>query len=248
MTAEKASFSDLRMTHDHEEKLWDESVALIQDDPEMAKRLTIIEKAMALIFAYTIEYTSRSADENTVQMLGIRLFNGGAAGVRLALSGYYQVAFHQARDIMETGFLLDYFRTSPDLISVWKKADRATRRRLFEPVKVRMALDERDGDLEKKRAAEYSKLSELASHASFRGFRLTARQGFGELGPFVEPINLKAWLHEMVLRLGPSAVMYANQFPNVEERFIRFLQEFGTELILGFKKDSGYEGETEEVP
>jgi hypothetical protein len=248
VTKKNAPFSDLKVTHDHEEKLWAESMTLIERDPEMAKRLAVIEKAIALIFAYTIEYTSKSVDENTVQMLGIRLFNASAAGIKLALSGYYQVAFHQARDIMETGFLLDYFRTSPELISVWKAADRVTRRKLFEPVKVRKALDERDGEMEKKRAAEYSKLSELASHASFRGFRLTARQGFGELGPFVDPMNLKAWLHEMVLRLGPSAVMYANQFPNAEERFIRFLQEFGTELVLGFKKDSGYEKETEEVP
>jgi hypothetical protein len=88
-----------------------------------------------------------------------------------------------------------------------------------------------------RRAAEYGKLSELASHATWRGFRLTAREGFGELGPFVEVINLKAWLHEMVLRLGPSAVMYADQFPDADPELVRFFQEFGTELIVGFKVD-----------
>jgi hypothetical protein len=137
---------------------------------------------------------------------------------------------------METGFLLDYFRTSPQQIGVWKAADRATRRKLFDPVQIRKALDERDGDTEMRRAAEYGKLSELASHATWRGFKLTAREGFGELGPFVEAINLKARLHEMVLRLGPSAVMYANQFPDADPKLVRFFQEFGTELILGFKE------------
>jgi hypothetical protein len=212
-------------------------MALIRADPELSRRLAILEKAMALIFSYTIDHTSRSDAEATMQMLGIRLFNAAAAGMKLALSGYYQTAFHQARDIMETGFLLDYFRTSPDKIEIWKTADRAARRKLFDPVQIRKALDERDGDTEMKRAAEYGKLSELASHATWRGFGLTARQGFGELGPFVEAINLKAWLHEMVLRLGPSAVMYANQFPDADPKLVHFFREFGTELILGFKAE-----------
>jgi hypothetical protein len=147
--------------------------------------------------------------------------------------------FQQARDIMETGFLLDYFRTSPEQITVWRKSDRATRRKLFEPVKIRQELDKRDGDTEMKRAAEYSKLSELASHATYRGFTLTTRGSFAEFGPFVEAINLKAWLHEMVLRLGPSAVMYANQFPNADVNLIRAFQMFGTDLILGFKDHDG---------
>lgn len=230
-------FSDLNGTHEHEEKLRAESLALIQGDPELSKRLAMIEKAMAVIFGYTLEHTSRSDDEAAMQMLGIRLFNAAASGVKLALSGYYQTAFQQARDIMETGYLLDYFRTTPEKIAVWRASDRRMRRKLFDPVQIRKALDERDGNAEARRAAEYNKLSELASHATWRGFSLTTRQRFAELGPFVEAINLKAWLHEMVLRLGPSAVMYANQFPNADKRLVRLFQEFGTELILGFKED-----------
>lgn len=235
----KELFSDLNATHGHEEKLRAESMALIHAARELSKRLAVIEKAMTLIFVYTLDHTSRSDDEAAMQMLGIRLFNAAASGVKLALSGYYQTAFQEARDIMETGFLLDYFRTWPEKIAVWKAADRATRRKLFDPVQIRKALDERDGDTEMRRAAEYSKLSELASHATWRGFRLSTRERFGELGPFVEAINLKAWLHEMVLGLGPSAVMYANQFPGADRKLEHFLQEFGTELVLGFKEGRG---------
>jgi hypothetical protein len=51
---------------------------------------------------------------------------------------------------------------------------------------------------------------------------LNGASGIRELGPFVEAINLKAWLlHEMVLRLGPSAVMYANQFPTADKNLER---------------------------
>jgi hypothetical protein len=233
---ERGLFADIQETHSHEEKLRQESMGLVAADPELSRRLEMVQKAMALIFGYTIEHTSRSEDEATMQLLGIRLFNAAASGIKLALSGYYQTAFQQARDIMETGYLLDYFRTSPEQRAVWKQSDRKTRRKLFDPVKIRIALDERDGDSTKKRQAEYNKLSELASHATFRGFQLTTRGGFGELGPFVEKINLTAWLEEMVLRLGPSAVMYANQFPAADPKLVRFFQVFGTELVQGFKR------------
>jgi len=103
-------------------------------------------------------------------------------------------------------------------------------------VKIRIALDKRDGDTTKAREAEYAKLSELASHATFRGFQLTTREGVGELGPFVEKRNLMAWLEEMVLRLGPAAVIYAIQFPNADPKLTRFCQEFGTELIHGIRR------------
>jgi hypothetical protein len=233
---ELKKFADIEATHGREEELRRESMALIEADPELFRRLQMVQKAMTVIFGYTIEYTSRSEDETTMQLLGVRLFNAAASGIKLALSGYYQTAFQQSRDIMETGYLLDYFRTSPQQRAVWKQSDRKTRRQLFDPVKIRIALDTRDGDTTKKREAEYNKLSELASHATFRGFRLTTRGGFGELGPFVEKINLMAWLQEMVLRLGAAAVMYATQFPDADPKLIRFFQEFGTELIEGYKK------------
>ena len=145
-----ARFAGIKDTHAHEEKLRAESMAIIESDPEFGRRLEMIEKAMAIIFTFTIDHTSRTVDENTAQMLGVRLFNAAGTGLKLALSGYYQAAFHQARDIMETGFLLDYFRTSPGQISVWRTSDRATRRKFFDPVKIRIALDDRDKDTEKK--------------------------------------------------------------------------------------------------
>lgn len=89
----KDLFSDLTVTHDHEEKLRADSMALVHGDPEFSTRLAAIEKAMALIFGYTLEHTSRSDDEATVQMLqccGIRreagviriLSDGVSAGTR----------------------------------------------------------------------------------------------------------------------------------------------------------------------
>jgi hypothetical protein len=62
------TFADVEATHDHEEKLRLESMALIEADPELSRRLEMVQKAMVLIFGYTIEYTSRSEDETTAQL------------------------------------------------------------------------------------------------------------------------------------------------------------------------------------
>jgi hypothetical protein len=76
----------------------------------------------------------------------------------------------------------------------------------------------------------------MASHANFGGFRLTTRGRFAELGPFVEKRFLIAWLEEMVLRLGPTSVMYANQFPNAAPKLIHLFQMVGTELVQGYMR------------
>ena len=57
----KKPFQDLGETHDHEEQLRADSMALIRADAELSKRLVIVEKAMTLIFAYTIEHTAATA-------------------------------------------------------------------------------------------------------------------------------------------------------------------------------------------
>jgi hypothetical protein len=174
-------FENLVVTHEHEEKLRAESMALIQADPELAKRLVTVEKAMALIFGYTLDHTARTEDERTAQMLGIRVFNAAASGVKLALSGYYQTAFHQARDIMETGFLLDLFRTCPEKIAIWKTADRETRRK-FDPVKVRIALDERDGEAEQNERSNMRRCPSWQRMQRIEGFGLRRDKGPASLG------------------------------------------------------------------
>jgi hypothetical protein len=85
---DKPLFSDLAVMHEHEEKLRAESMALIHADAELSRRLVVIETAMTVIFGYAVDHTSRSKNETTVQLLGIRLFNAAASGVKLVFSGY----------------------------------------------------------------------------------------------------------------------------------------------------------------
>jgi hypothetical protein len=71
--------------------------------------------------------TRANDDELTLQLLGIRLFNAAGAALKLALSGYYQKGFDARRDILETGFLVDYLTTFPEKIAEWKAANKRTR-------------------------------------------------------------------------------------------------------------------------
>lgn len=57
--------------------------------------------------------------ELTVLRLGVRIFNAAGAGLKTARAGYYQPAFSQVRDILETSYLLDYFKQDPGQIAIW---------------------------------------------------------------------------------------------------------------------------------
>src|SRR5208282_394387 len=106
----------------------------------------IVQEAMNIVYGLTRDHLHRCDDELTLQNLGSRLFNASAASVNLALSGYYQIAFAQLRDIVETYFLLDYFSTNKDKIAVWRLADKREVKSKFPPHLIREALDKRDGD------------------------------------------------------------------------------------------------------
>ena len=77
----------------------------------------------------------RGEDENAkaVRLLGMRLFNGCAAAFQLMVSGYYQSAAMVMRDLLETAFLLGYFRHNPGKISDWRIANDACRAQKLDP-------------------------------------------------------------------------------------------------------------------
>ena len=104
--------NNLRSLHDHEEGLRKESLAMLAADSAHSEMLFIVANAMGVLFGFTHDTKARSDDELTIQYLGIRLFNAAAASIKLALSGYPQLALAQIRDVVEVAFLLDYFLTS----------------------------------------------------------------------------------------------------------------------------------------
>ena len=164
---------------------------------------------MNAIYAFTHDHVHGSENELTLQYLGIRLFNAAGASIKLAFSGYYQKAFDQVRDVIETYFLVDFLSTYPDKIDEWKLADKKTRISHFGPQLNPNALDKRDGYTSGERKRIYDLISELASHASYRGISLITMgpDNMAQVGPFFDEKKLATWLKEMAIRLSHAAVV-----------------------------------------
>ncbi|THD81796.1 MAG: hypothetical protein E7812_02985 [Phenylobacterium sp.] len=183
--------------HAGEEELRAKSLELIQADRDLAHHAKIIEQGQDLLHVLIHSTPHRDDDDLTVRMLGIRLFNAVASATKLMLSGYYQNAAFQLRDILETVFLLDYLRDDRSRIATWRASDKKQRTTMFGPAAIRRALDKRDGFTSGKRDADYSFLCELAAHPTQMGFQMLKVDDENvHCGPFLLPKALKGVLSE----------------------------------------------------
>ncbi len=214
-----AAIDNLTSLHKHEEELRAQSLAEIQAKADLSDHWTLIAEAMNAIYAFTHDHVHGSENELTLQYLGIRLFNAAGASIKLAMSGYYQKAFDQLRDVIETYFLVDYLSTYPEKIAEWKAADKKKRIADFGPGKIRNALDARDGYSSGERKKIYDLISEYASHASYPGITLTTRgpANMAQVGPFFDKDKLAMWLYEMALRVSHAAVILVSN-PEGDDR------------------------------
>ncbi len=207
---------NLASLHKHEEQIRADSLRLIEKHENFSDHLAMTHGSMAIIYALAHDHANATDDELTIQYLGLRLFNTAASSLKLGLSGYYQSAFAQVRDIFETVALLDYMCSSPEQIGAWKASDKKQRISKFGPGAIRNALNERDRLSTNKRKEMYDRLSEYASHATSPGFQLLAPEGLGLIGPFLSEKYLKAWLEEVVKYLVHGATIFMAHFPRVE--------------------------------
>ena len=85
--------------------------------------------------------------------------------------------------------------------------------KMFSPVQVRKALDERDGFQGKKRAEVYEMFCELAAHPTMQSvfMLLPQKDGDAVIGPFIEAGSLEAVLSE-IGRLAIQAGEVLNSF------------------------------------
>jgi hypothetical protein len=200
---------NLASLHQHEEGVRARSLAAIEADAALSDHWSLVAEAMNAIYVFTHDHPHESENELTLQYLGIRLFNAAGASVKLALSGYYQKAFDQLRDVIETSFLVDYLSTHPEKIGEWWRADKKKRLSHFGPALIRNELDKRDGYTSGEQKRIYDLISELASHASYLGISLTTTgpDNMAQVGPFFDDKKLAPWLGEMAMRLSHAAVV-----------------------------------------
>lgn len=205
---------NLVQLHEGEEFLRQRSIEFIQSDEDAKSHLLIIEGAMDLLDYFVRHFERENEEQLTIQLLGIRLFNGSASTLKLLLSGYYQTAAAIQRDLLETIFLLDYLKTDHSLIPEWRQADKKTRMGKFGPARVRIFLDERDGFTERKREQAYNLLCELAAHPTYMGFQMLTPVPGGKAhrGPFFEASSMKANLAELAKHMVQAAQNFASFF------------------------------------
>lgn len=206
---------NLARLHIGEEELRSKSLELIERDSKLRLHVQLIEVAMDLADMFR-QYETADEDLKVAQILGMRTFNAFGASLKLGLSGYSQNSALVMRDILETVFLLDLFQGDRTLIERWRMSDRKARMKEFSPVKVREALDSRDGYTLKRRAEIYELFSELAGHPTMKSdwMMRPSKDGDAVIGPFVEATTLQAVLSEMgrlAVQVGTALVAF---FPN----------------------------------
>ncbi len=217
---------NLESLHKQEEELRTKSVLEINADQNLNDQLVIIQESLNMIFDVTKSYKTEDNIELTIQYIGARLFNSIGTAIKLMLSGYYQSSVMFQRDIVEIGFLLDYFLSDKSKIEEWIKSSRKERMDKFSPVTVRKALDNRDGFQEKKRQKIYKLMSEVATHPTYAGFKLLAPDGKVHLGPFFDAKYLRHLIHELALRVSNFTVIYISHFENLPSTFLKVRVEY----------------------
>lgn len=195
----KSKFLDnLNGLHTQEQLLREKAIEIIQGKPKLLLHLDVIEHTMS-VSNIVVDYSTEDEDLKVIQMLSIRIFNAFGASLKLMLSGYHQKSAMIMRDILETVFLMDLFKTDHTAIERWRNANKKQRRKEFAPVAVRKTLDARDGIDTKKRAKTYEILSELASHPTMWTQNMLKSEMDGDIlmGPFMGETILRQGLEEL---------------------------------------------------
>lgn len=189
---------NLESLYGAEEQLRGKAIEIVAVDKKLQLHLVVVERTMDLADMLR-QFRTDDEDLKVAQVLGMRTFNAFASSLKLALSGYSQNSALIMRDVLETVFLLDLFCGNRALIKGWLLADKKDRMKDFSPVKVRTALDTRDGFTSKKRAEIYDLFSELAGHPTMKSSWMMQPQKGGDavIGPFIEATTLEAVLSEM---------------------------------------------------
>ena len=212
---------NLESLHEHERETHSKAVLYINSQSGLKAHLELIQEGLNVLYDMLTVHRQRTDDELTLQYLGIRMFNTVVASLKLLLAGYYQVSFAVQRDLLETGFLLDYFASFPQQVTLWKQATDEQLERDFRPSVIREALDNQDKVWGRKRKEIYKRLCKYASHPSYPGFKLVAPKGLGEIGPFYDEKYLSSSLGELVLRAPYFVLIFLTHFKQLPSEFLK---------------------------
>ena len=187
---------------------------VIASDVELTDHILLINQTLDFIDRIVREGEHFDGCHLLVLRLTVRCFNSISASLSLATMGYWQPAFALIRDLMETYFLLDLFNSYPQKLVEWSGLSDQDALKKYGPAKVRIILDDRDGNSERKREKLYKMLSAQAAHPTPNGFSLISPKSSTNVGPFPDKTLLVAALQELarhVFSIG-GILLIANRF------------------------------------
>jgi hypothetical protein len=220
---------NLEKLDEKENEIASQSKLNLNAEPQLKEQLKIFYESRNMICDLFSNYRPQNKDEKIIQFFSARLFNNVSCAFSIMLKGYYQISFLIQRDILETGFLLDYFSSYPEEIQKWKKAKTSNEKRKFKPLHIRQALDERDGQAvqdQELRQWKYKLLSEYGSHVSYEGFKLLIDKRTAQIGPFFDEKKLKSCMEELTSCTISSTLYLLTNFKNLPDNFLDSIKKY----------------------
>lgn len=195
---------------------WSLQVISEPDRAYLMEHLQLVETYMDCVDQ--LRQKAPSGDYHRAYMgLFLRTFDSLSRCVRSALSGDYTCSAMMARDLLETQFLISYLQDDQESPGKWLRADQRELKAAYKAVKIREALDKRDGFKGQKRREHYSVLSAIA-HPTPIAFQMKADgAGLMRNGPQNSPDFLEGCLQEaarQTMLLGVCLVLYAHDVPD----------------------------------
>lgn len=213
----RSPFHNLLSLWAEEDRLVQWAKARIEVEQYLIDHLDLIETYMDCV---DVVRQNLPRGERFVALGGLflRTFDSMGHAVRAAMSGNYTGCVMYCRDLIETGFLLNYLMDDDARPTAWLNSDIKTVRKEYKPVTIRMALDRRDGFTRKKREEHYNRLSVLGSHPTPQAFAVK-RDGTRmlNLGPFKHSELLEECVQEIAiaaLLLAGILIDFCNETPH----------------------------------
>lgn len=229
----RATPDKLTRLHQQEEAIRAQSLGAISNDEAMADHLQALHDTLDHLMVLMQVESEPGGRTHTLQLLGMRLFNCGAAALQMGLAGYYQVAFQTLRDSLELVNLVDLFRIDPGAVERWKAADDKALKSEFGPARVRLQLEKHPAFAGQRRDRAYATFSGYAAHPSYKGFQLISPDNKPRLGPFFDGKLMLALLADLGKHISYAALCVGELVETDEPRLLQAKGEY-LERLRGY--------------
>lgn len=167
-----------------------------------------------MIIKYSLLVDANDRNKGTIQLIATRLAFSAASAFTLALNGYYHNSMMIIRDIMEIGFLLDYFTYKPESILDWTTCNDEKRKSDYSVPVLYRKLTGLEKTHNNSRKFIYSEYSRMFTHASPNFAFLITKNGERITDPMIRDDQLEFCIWELSLWTEFAMVSYlSNLYP-----------------------------------